>query len=659
MQRTCVFAIVLAGAAGLAGQAGADTIDRSALEGLFDEPVTLSATGAPQRVTDAPVNMTIISQDDIRRSGAIDLPGVLERLANVDVMRTSAGQADVSIRGYNGTFSPRLLVLLNGRQVYLDEYGMTNWETIPVQLSEIRQIEVVSGPNTALFGFNAVAGVVNIITYEALSDDVDAVMVRAGSQNYAGGSAVWTGRVSNDLGVRVSLGAANTDALPGDDTIARAFLGADSVDPMTRTAAINAAYNLNEHVHFDLEATWSRNEGTDRYTTALFSHPYETNSLKAAVSAETELGLVDAQIYSNFLEHDLENRTTVTALSLVSKPAPAHIVRIAGEYRRNSLVQGGGELVYNVRSLSGMWNWQANSDLAFTSAARFDALDLERSGSFISPDFPFTNADYDQSFTEWSFNLGALYRISERDALRFSAARGVGSPGLIEYGYELGVTPAPGTIFFVAGDPSAAPTIVYNLELGWDHEIHTIDGRVRAALFWQKNENLRSFGSRSVVYSVTPTFVSALLPQPVGDSEMGGFEIGVEGRRGRYVWDAQYSWRDIEDALTVSPVDVETSYEATSPEHVFTAGVTWLGDRFEAGVDTRYTSETMQYGRGAQLIGLFPVEAYVQANARVAWRLTNAVELEVSGRNLLESQTQTVGMTPVERGGYVTLRATF
>ncbi len=117
MQRTCVFAIVLAGAAGLAGQAGADTIDRSALEGLFDEPVTLSATGAPQRVTDAPVNMTIISQDDIRRSGAIDLPGVLERLANVDVMRTSAGQADVSIRGYNGTFSPRLLVLFNGRQV--------------------------------------------------------------------------------------------------------------------------------------------------------------------------------------------------------------------------------------------------------------------------------------------------------------------------------------------------------------------------------------------------------------------------------------------------------------------------------------------------------------------------------------------------------------
>ena len=65
---------------------------------------------------------------------------------------------------------PRLLVLINGRQVYLDDYGRTAWQTLPVQIDEIRQIEVVKGPNSALFGFNAMGGVINIITFDPLAD---------------------------------------------------------------------------------------------------------------------------------------------------------------------------------------------------------------------------------------------------------------------------------------------------------------------------------------------------------------------------------------------------------------------------------------------------------------------------------------------------------
>src|SRR5690606_10588473 len=191
-------AVTLAGAASISGQAAADSVDRAAFQELFNEPVTTSATGAPQRATEAPVNMTIITQEDIQRSGATDIPGVLEGLANVDVMRSTRGQTDVAIRGYNGGMTPRLLVLVNGRQVYLDHYGMTNWDAIPVQLGEILQIEVVSGPNTALFGFNAVSGVVNIITYDALRDDIDEASVSVGTQSYAAASGIWTTRIGED-----------------------------------------------------------------------------------------------------------------------------------------------------------------------------------------------------------------------------------------------------------------------------------------------------------------------------------------------------------------------------------------------------------------------------------------------------------------------------
>jgi len=158
--------------------AHADTIQYGALEELFGEPVTTSATGAPQRATDAPVPMTIITQEDIRRSGAYDIPGVLRDVVGVNVQRHSTFGADVGVRGYNQNFSPRILVLVNGRQVYLDDYGRTSWANIPVQLGEIRQIEVVKGPSTALFGFNAISGVINILTFNPLYDDVSVAEVR-------------------------------------------------------------------------------------------------------------------------------------------------------------------------------------------------------------------------------------------------------------------------------------------------------------------------------------------------------------------------------------------------------------------------------------------------------------------------------------------------
>lgn len=657
-------ATALVGAATLVGQAGAEPLNRGALEALFDEPVTLSATGAPQRVTDAPVNMTIISQEDIRRSGAIDLPGVLEQLANVDVMRTSAGQVDVSIRGYNSTLSPRLLVLVNGRQVYLDDFGRTNWNAIPVQFGEIRQIEVVSGPNTALFGFNAVAGVVNIITYDALQDDIDEVSVHGGSSSYVGGSGIWTARLAPNIGVRLSLGGFNAGALAGDDNAALA-VGALSIEPRVRTSALSAAYAPTDTIRVDLEATWASSHRTDRYNGILFPSLDETNSFKIGIANDTDLGLWQAQLYSNnFVNLAFENQTTVGALSLMMKPAPAHTVRIAGEYRRNQLEQGLGVLSYDVQSLSSMWNWQASPTLALTSAARVDALQLERTGSFVSADFPFTNQDFDQAFTEWSFNIGAVYRVSERDVLRLSGARGIGSPSLLDYGSEIVfLTPPPGTTIYIAGDPiNVAPTIVHNLELGWGHEAGAIGGRVQAAVFWQKNESLRVFASRQEVLAVAPTFVVAFFPEQIGASEMYGIELSADGESGRFHWDAQYSWRSIDDALTVSPLFVQANYERTSPEHVVTGRVAWIGEDVELGADARYTSETLQFGLADPMTGLFaqfPVDAYTQVNAHVAWDATDAVQIEVSGRNLLSSQTQTVGLTPVERSVYVTLRAGF
>jgi len=188
---------------GTVARATAQPVDYGALERTFGEPVTMSVTGKPQTATDAPANVEIITQDDIRRSGATTIPDVLQFVTGVDVRREGIASADVGIRGYNQAPNPYLMVLVDGRQVYMVDYGRIVWPAIPVQLDEIRQIEVIKGPNSALYGFNAVSGVINIITYDPLEDRINSATLRGGTQGYVAGSVVGTGRIGEKAGVRV------------------------------------------------------------------------------------------------------------------------------------------------------------------------------------------------------------------------------------------------------------------------------------------------------------------------------------------------------------------------------------------------------------------------------------------------------------------------
>ncbi len=115
-----------------AASARGQTIDYTAAEQMLGEPVTTSVTGKPQRASDVPANLEIVTADQIRRSGAISIPEVLRFVTGLDVRRYGQLNFAVGIRGYNTALNPRVLVLLDGRQVYSDDYGTTAWPLIPV-----------------------------------------------------------------------------------------------------------------------------------------------------------------------------------------------------------------------------------------------------------------------------------------------------------------------------------------------------------------------------------------------------------------------------------------------------------------------------------------------------------------------------------------------
>ena len=195
------------------------------------ERVVVTASRYGQSPLDSPSTVSILTSEDIRLSGAATIADVLRRVAGVDVMTLSGSQPDVSVRGFNRELSNKVLVLIDGRSVYLDMLGTVLWETLPVAIEEIERIEVIRGPGSAVYGANAVTGVINIITIPP-GEGGSAVVAEGGTAGTLRGEAIASGR-TGPTGWRLStgyheLGRWETAADPAQDGALRAFVDDDA-----------------------------------------------------------------------------------------------------------------------------------------------------------------------------------------------------------------------------------------------------------------------------------------------------------------------------------------------------------------------------------------------------------------------------------------------
>ncbi len=172
-------------------------------EDVFEETVVTASKGA-QSPLDAPNSTSIITQQDVRLSGITKIPELLRRLAGVDIMEVTGAQAEVSLRGFNQRLSNKVLVLVNGRSVYIDLLGATFWQTLSIGVEDIERIEVVRGPGSALYGADAFNGVINIIT-KAPGEGRSGVNAGFGDHDQTHGSLWATGR-EKDFAWRASAG---------------------------------------------------------------------------------------------------------------------------------------------------------------------------------------------------------------------------------------------------------------------------------------------------------------------------------------------------------------------------------------------------------------------------------------------------------------------
>ncbi|MBU4499709.1 MAG: TonB-dependent receptor, partial [Gammaproteobacteria bacterium] len=153
---------------------------------LDEMPVVLSASRLSQPVTDAPTAVTIIDQDMIRASGFRDIPDLLRLVPGFTVAYNNANTWAAGYHGLGDGFSRRFQVLVDGRSIYSPHYGAVYWSDLPLSIDDIERIEVVRGPDAAVYGANAFAAVINIISKTASQVPGEFVSMQMGEQDMRG-----------------------------------------------------------------------------------------------------------------------------------------------------------------------------------------------------------------------------------------------------------------------------------------------------------------------------------------------------------------------------------------------------------------------------------------------------------------------------------------
>jgi outer membrane receptor protein involved in Fe transport len=195
--------------------------------GTLGETVVVSASRTDTALADAPATMSVVTSETLASTPAQNYADLLRGVPGVNAVQLSARDVNLTSRQATSTLSNSELVLVDGRSVYLDFFGLVLWDFVPTNLADVKQVEVIRGPASAVWGANALTGVVNIITKSPREQKGTTVSLSAGGFSRDAGSGVGKGAggifganatyadaPNSTWSYRVSAGYFNSDAFP-------------------------------------------------------------------------------------------------------------------------------------------------------------------------------------------------------------------------------------------------------------------------------------------------------------------------------------------------------------------------------------------------------------------------------------------------------------
>lgn len=559
-------------------QAGAARAAEDAFSVFEEEAKVVSASFLPKTVARAPATVHVVTSEDIKASGAQTIWDALRAVPGVEVAQTRAFQAEVGIRGLNNPLNNRVLVLLDGRTVMNANFDWIIWESIPVTMAEIARIEVVEGPASALYGANAVSGVINIITKTPEQLKGGEVGFTAGEAGFRSGSALYgarKGRLDYKVaaGSRYGNGFENEGVQASQSSKFHALAGWD-LSPDSRLSLSGGLTKLNT-------MTTTGSIGTafvDGYAGFLRSDlRWRETNLTAFWNQERATGRQVPAFGDPTVDYDTWDVNLRRAWRL---PLDNRLV-LGGNYRRNSVRSTLLDVGGSARDLWSLFfenEWSPREEWSFIAGGRLDRHPLTR--ILFSP------------------RGSVIYAPSHAHVFRLSAGTAFRNPTAIESDMRItqvvpnpagGALPNPpftGINVLSSGSRVLAPEKMLQTELSHGGKF----GPVRTTLtgFYYELKNIIRRSDLKLVAAVPPTARMTADFENRGGVRAIGFEAGAAAalRPGLSLF-ANYSYQSLRD----DDPSTQTNARA-APRHKANAGARVQRGGFSAGLWADWVDKT-------------------------------------------------------------------
>jgi iron complex outermembrane receptor protein len=619
--------------AGRAQGPAQEDFTKLSLEELMNVEVT-SVSKRPQRVADAAAAIFVITQEDIRRSGATSVPELLRMVPGVEVARIDANKWAVSIRGFNGRFSSKVQVLTDGRSVYNTLFSGTYWEAQDVVLEDVERIEVIRGPSASVWGANAMNGVINIITKSARDTQGVLLSGGAGTSEEGFATARFGGRIGDKLHYRGYAKSFRVDEGP----VASGNRGADDTEqgrtgfrldwePTTRDLV-----TLSGDLH-------KQDYGSTGIMLPLVTPPFSTTfDARAKSSGGNVLGRwsrsfsetsnLALQAYYDRFQKDEQG------VGMTADVADVDFQHAFQAFARNHVIWGLGYRYTRTELNDNPFvrvPYSQRQDSLFSGFLQDEITLVEDELRFIIVSKVEHN---DSTGVEVQPSARLLWSPTPAQSVWAAVSRAVRVPFIGEEDTEITAevippftpenpTPFPAEVAF-SGNPDIVSEDLLAFEIGY--RVQPFGGlSLDTTAFYNVYDDLRGFvvGEPTLVPGPTPRIVFPAQMEANDSAETWGFEAAAD-------WDV-FPWWRLKAAYTYFRDNLEGMAfgRGTSPLHQASLrSMIDLGRGWEFDLWPRYVDNLSYDG----------VESYVDLDARLGWRPAAAVEFSLVGQNLLDSR---------------------
>lgn len=604
---------------------------------LQEEAVIFSASRREQKVSETSAAVFVINNDDLLRSGVTSIPDALRIVPGLQVAQVNANTWAITARGFNGENANKLLVMIDGRTVYHPTFSGTLWRTKDVLLEDVERIEVVRGPGAAMWGANAVNGVINVITKSANNSQGLLVTAGGGTEDKGVGAVRYGGKIADSLHYRTYLKYADKDDLkvlgggnPQDNW--EKFQGGFRVDgELTEQDSLTLQGDL-----------YTGNGGSLRSITA----PMAPFTSLANVGEDFSGGNILSRWRHRFsdtsdlsLQLYFDHTRDKTTYSAFNESSKAVINTYDVDLQHYFQLGGRQEVTWGLgfRYITDDQNNAIN--FAFAPASR----DYLLYSAFIQdqvaliPDtlkFLFGSKFEHNDFNGFQIqpNARLIYTPDNQQTLWASVSRAVRTPNRLDHDTSLLYfsQEAPGVFAALQGNKDFESEELMAYELGYriaPAENISID----VAAFYNVYDNLSSVEARRPFVETIDAAPHLVFPVSYGNNAQGetyGLEMAVQWLPLEW-WRLQtnYSYLQIQIHTATGSVSQDVE-EGQSPHHQF---------NLRSSMDLPHNVQMDTFFRYVDSLPERNIDSYLEMDVRLGWKPVKNIEFSLSGRNLLDS----------------------